>query len=347
MTEYHPKGEFFLISGKNQGFQRVRQMNARTKCALQFACYAALAFALTAAGDEDDDAPTKGAPTTPQLDAEQQRALDLAVVRPRSARAPERTPAFGRVLDPLALIADDGERTIAEAQERSAAAEAQRQRTLYEAGAASLKTVEATQIDAAKTRADARLAAARFTQHWGPLIRESSAARGKLLDDMMAGRRMLVRADLLGHHLVGTLPAKAVLDVDGVEVPGSVLGLLRESSDLQGSALLIEVRNPPAGLAAGARVPLSLFGAARDGMYLPRDAVLYDESGSYVYKRADAGKGKTRYVAVKVTLLAPYGDGWLVQGVDDDDDIVVRGAGVLWSLEGVGTRASDDDEDED
>jgi hypothetical protein len=46
-------------------------------------------------------------------------------------------------------------------------------------------------------------------------------------------------------------------------------------------------------------------------------------------------------------LLAPYGDGWLVQGVDDDDDIVVRGAGVLWSLEGVGTRASDDDEDED
>jgi hypothetical protein len=48
---------------------------------------------------------------------------------------------------------------------------------------------------------------------------------------------------------------------------------------------------------------------------------------------------------VKVTLLAPYGDGWLVQGVDDDDDIVVRGAGVLWS-QGAGIHASDD-EDED
>ena len=49
---------------------------------------------------------------------------------------------------------------------------------------------------------------------------------------------------------------------------------------------------------------------------------------------------------MKVTLLMPHGDGWLVQGVDDDDEIVVHGAGVLWSLEGVGARAADD-EDED
>jgi hypothetical protein len=32
--------------------------------------------------------------------------------------------------------------------------------------------------------------------------------------------------------------------------------------------------------------------------------------------------------------------------VDDDDDIVVRGAGVLWSLQGVGARAADDDDDD-
>jgi hypothetical protein len=32
-----------------------------------------------------------------------------------------------------------------------------------------------------------------------------------------------------------------------------------------------------------------------------------------------------------------------VEGIDDDDDIVVRGAGVLWSLQGVGAQPKDDD----
>jgi len=53
---------------------------------------------------------------------------------------------------------------------------------------------------------------------------------------------------------------------------------------------------------------------------------------------------KARYAPVKVKLLLPYGDGWLVEGVDDDDNIVVRGAGVLWSLQGVGARQHDDDD---
>jgi hypothetical protein len=83
-------------------------------------------------------------------------------------------------------------------------------------------------------------------------------------------------------------------------------------------------------------------------MLLPRDAILYDENGAYVYKQVASRTAaeKTRYLPVKVALLMPYGDGWLVQGVDDDDAIVVHGVGVLWSLEGVGARAADD-EDED
>jgi multidrug efflux pump subunit AcrA (membrane-fusion protein) len=159
----------------------------------------------------------------------------------------------------------------------------------------------------------------------------------------------LVRADLPGRHLIGAVPAKALLDVDGVEVPGRILGVLGQFTELQSAGLLIEVRNPPAGLASGARIPVSLYGAQIRGMQVPRDAVLYDENGAYVYKQVAAKnpKEKTRYVPVKVTLLVPYGDGWLVKGVDDDDDIVVSGAGVLWSLEGMGAHPVDDDEDED
>jgi hypothetical protein len=324
-------------------------MRARTKRALQFAACAAVAFAGGVVGDEDDPAPANAAPSAPVLNAEQQRAVKLTVAHPQPQRAPERIAALGLVLDPLSLMSEENERVVAGAQEHSAAAEAARLRELYTAGAgASLKMLEAAQAEEAKAQADLRLAAARFTQHWGPLGRESQSARERLLEALTAGRSALVRADLPGHHIVGTLPAKALLDADGVQVPGRVLGALGQSGELQSAGILIEIENPPSGLAAGARLPLTLFGAVREGLFLPRGAVLYDENGAYVYKQlATKHADKTRYAAVRVILLAPYGSGWLVKGVDDDDDIVVGGAGVLWSLGGVGARSADDDEDED
>ena len=130
-------------------------------------------------------------------------------------------------------------------------------------------------------------------------------------------------------------------------VPGRVLGALGQPSELQSVGLLIEVRNPPAGLAPGARIPVALLSADVKGLLLPNDALLYGENGAYVYKKVapKSPDEKVHYVAVKVKPLVPYGDGWLVTGVDDDDDIVVRGAGVLWSLEGMGAHPVDDDDD--
>jgi hypothetical protein len=321
-------------------------MKVRTKRALQFACYA-IVCSLAFAGD--DDAPKPGeAAATPALDAEQQRALNVQVAHPVAATVPERTTALGVVLDATSLLSDASERTVAEAQEQSVSAEAARLRGLYKAGAGtSLKMLETAQAEETKARAEAELAEVRFTQHWGPLAKESAAIRQQL-DAVTSGRSLLVRADLPGQHILGAMPSRAVLDVDGVEVPGRVLGALTQLSDSQSAGLLLQIDHPPLGLAAGARIPLWLYGGERAGMLLPREAILYDENGAYVYKRAAprSAAEKTRYLAVKVTLLMPYGDGWLVHGVDDDDEIVVHGAGVLWSLEGVGARAADD-EDED
>jgi hypothetical protein len=321
-------------------------MKVRTKRALQFACYA-IVCSRAFAGDDDAPKPGKAA-DTPALDAEQQRALNLQVAHPVAATAPERTSALGVVLDATSLLSDASERTVAEAQEQSVSAEAARLRGLYKAGAGtSLKMLETAQAEETKARAEAELAEVRFAQHWGPLAKDSAAIRQQL-DAVTSGRSLLVRADLPGQHILGALPARAVLDVDGVEVPGRVLGALTQLSDSQSAGLLLQIDHPPLGLAAGARIPLWLYGGERAGMLLPREAILYDENGAYVYKRAAprTAAEKTRYLAVKVTLLMPYGDGWLVHGVDDDDEIVVHGAGVLWSLEGVGARAADD-EDED
>jgi hypothetical protein len=344
-------------------------MNVLIKRALHCALCAAMAGPLGALGDEDDQPVSKTTQSgTAALDAEQQRAVGVTVAHPAATKAPERIAALGSVLDESTLIADEGDWTVAAAQEHAASAELARLTQLSKDGVgASMKMLEAAQAEDAKARSDARVAAARFALHWGPLAAQSPDARRQLIDALTAGHTLLVRADLPGHHILGALPSKALLDVDGVEVPGRVLGGLRQFTELQSAGVLVEVRNPPPGLAPGAHVPLTLLDGERSGLFLPSAAVLYGEDGPYVYKqlpakpqdekaipgekagpaekRAPAEKA-THYVAVKVTLLVPYGDGWLVKGVDDDDDIVVHGTGVLWSLEGVGAHPADDDDED-
>jgi hypothetical protein len=86
--------------------------------------------------------------------------------------------------------------------------------------------------------------------------------------------------------------------------------------------------------------------AKRSGLLLPRDAILYDEQGAYVFKQltGKTDQGKTLYTRLNVKLLLGQGDRWLVEGVDDDDDIVVAGAGVPWSLQGMDDRVADNDD---
>lgn len=315
---------------------------------LPLACGVLLAMAVLADGDDDDNAPVAGRQSAqPALNAEQQRAVGIIVAHPLAAKAPERIEALGLVLDSTVLIGDLGNASAAASVEHSASAELTRLRALHEGGAgASLKMIEAAQAEQAKAQAESQVAAARFAMHWGPLAALSAGTRQKIIDAAVSGRSVLLRADLPGRHALGANPSKALLDVDGVLVPGHVLGALRQSSELQSAGLLVEVPNAPSGLGPGARVPVALLTAERSGMLLPRDALLYDASGAYVYKQLQkqTAAENTQYAAVKVHLLLALGDGWLVDGVDDDDNIVVHGAGVLWSLQGVGTAPHDDDD---
>jgi hypothetical protein len=318
-----------------------------TRRALFLAVSAMLVASLAATADDDDDKPAPSG-AAPALTAEQRHAVGIEVSRPVAAQAPARTDAIGTVLDRAALLAEDSEALVTSAQARAAAAELARLHELYRGGAgASLKMVEAAEAEDEKARADSRAAAMRFAQHWGPLTAQSPADRRKIIDAVGSGRAVLVRADLAGRHTVGALPAKAIVDVDGIEMPGRVIGALEQPSELQSAGLLIEISHAPPGLSPGARIAVTLLSEDRAGFLLPKGALLYGESGPYVYKQIapKTPKDKVQYVPVKVTAIAPSGDGWLVKGVDDDDDIVVHGAGVLWSLEGMGTHPVDDDDD--
>jgi hypothetical protein len=58
----------------------------------------------------------------------------------------------------------------------------------------------------------------------------------------------------------------------------------------------------------------------------------------------DKSQDKSQYKPVAVKLLGRVGDGWLVEGLGRADSIVVQGAGVLWSFEGIGTFSAAEEE---
>jgi hypothetical protein len=300
-----------------------------------------------AAGDDDDDAQKNTSGTTPTLNREQREAVGIAVAHAVKAKPAERIAAFGQILDPTTLIVELGEVDATRAAQRAATAEVTRLQGLYKAGAgASLKNLEAAQADEARARAQAGAASTRFALRWAPIASGAEGRRQKILDAVAAGKSALVRVDLPGQHSIGTLPDSASLDIDGVAVQGRVLGALAQSGESQNASLLVEIEQPPPGLAVGARVAVSLAGSARAGFLVPRGALIYEEGGAFVYHQLDAKPGdeNIQYARKKVTLLMPSGDGWLVDGLDDDDLIVVRGTGVLWSLEGIGSMPDDDDD---
>ena len=126
-----------------------------------------------------------------------------------------------------------------------------------------------------------------------------------------------------------------------------VVGLLPQAAaQVQSVGLLLQIPHPPAGLGAGAELPVMLEGSEVGGCVVPGGALLYGEQGAYVYHvLPDKTKdGDTRFAPQPVTLVQQVGDGWLVTGLRGDDRIVVRGAGVLWSLQGLG-NISDEDTD--
>ncbi|HUX74714.1 MAG TPA: hypothetical protein VMV25_12585 [Steroidobacteraceae bacterium] len=306
------------------------------------------AYPLRAAfGDDVPAAQAALQAVAPALSRAQQQAVGIVVRHPSVVAMPQRTPALGRVLDAAILLGDFERRNAARTAAAAAAAETARLQGLYDGDAgASLKMLQAARAQLARARAAADSASARFALRWSPLVALPDSRCRALIDAAVSGRSLLLRVDVVGRHSIGLLPRKALVDVDGIRVPGRILGLLRQAGASQSVGLLVDVDHAPAGLGAGARVPVDLLSSRQSGELLPRDALLYGDTGAFVYKQMPRAPGdeSTRYQAVRVKLLRAYGDGWLVDGVAAGDDIVVHGAGALWSLQGLGNQPADDED---
>jgi hypothetical protein len=312
------------------------------------ACIALLpGFAL--ADPDDDDAPAARAPGAAlALTRPQQEAVGVALSHPVRGAGPRQTDAYALVLDPVELVADVGRVATSRSAARNAAADARRVEGLYKNGAnASLKALQLAQAAEVESQAQADAAAATFSLAWGPVAQLPDRERDALIASLTSGRALLVRADVPGRHALGAMPSKALLNVDGIGVVARPLGAVpRTSPDLQSAAWLLEVDHPPAGLGPPARLRVTLEGADVVGLLIPTAALLYSNEGAYVYRQkgAPSREGKTEFAPASVKLLTPVGDAWLVSGLAGADNIVVRGAGVLWSLQGLGSFSAAEEE---
>jgi hypothetical protein len=305
--------------------------------------------AFTRADPDDDDAPAARAPGAALvLTSAQQEAVGVALAHPVKGAGPRQTDAYGLVLDPVELVTDIGRLVTSRSAARNAAADARRLEGLYKNGAnASLKALQVAQSLEVESQAQAEAAAATFSLQWGPVAALPDRERDALVSSLTNGHAVLVRADVPGRHALGAMPARALLNVDGIGVAARLLGpVSRTAADLQSAGWLLEVDHPPAGLGPGARLRVTLAGADVAGLLIPTAALLYSEKGAYVYrqKAPQSRDGKTEFATATVKLLTPVGDAWLVSGLADADNVVVHGAGVLWSLQGLGSFSASEEE---
>jgi hypothetical protein len=325
-------------------------MKRAIRIAELLACLVMLPGLAGADADDDDTRAGPAAATALALSASQQEAVGLTLSHPVKSFGPRQADAYGLVLDPVELVTDIGRLASSKSAARNAAADARRVEGLYRNEAnASLKAQESAQAAEIEAEAQAQAAQATFALHWGPIAALPDAERAQLIAAVSAGRVLLVRADVPGQHALGVMPAKALLTVDGIGVAARLLGPLpRTTADLQSAGWLLAVEHAPSGLGPGARLPVRLVGAGVAGLLIPTGALLYADTGAYVYRQGNAKTrdGKFQYAPVAVKLVAPEGDGWLVDGLGDADNIVVHGAGVLWSLQGLGSfSAAEEDHD--
>jgi hypothetical protein len=302
------------------------------------------------AEDADEDARRSAPPghsATFTLSQSQQQAVGIRIDRPMQMASPQRIEAYGLVLDPVTLVTDAGHMDSTQAAADAAAADVARLDGLYRNNAdASLKSLQTSRSLAAEAAAQAQSAATTFKLQWGPVAALSAASRRELIDALSAGRRLLVRADVPGHQLLSSIAARALVIADGVSVAARVLGPLpRTDPQSQSTGWLLEIEHKPEGLGPGARAHVQLQAAPVGGVLVPAGALLYGDQGAYVYREVSgSGTDKAQYMAAPVRLLVRVGDGWLVEGLGRADSIVVQGAGVLWSLEGISTFSAAEEE---
>ncbi|MEI7035868.1 hypothetical protein [Fulvimonas yonginensis] len=283
-----------------------------------------------------------------ELDTAAQARLGLRLATLADGRMPPATRAIADVLDPTPLAHAADAVRVAQADASASDAEVARTRTLLAAqGNASRKALEAAQVQAAAARAKLREARVALRSRWGDDLADMDPGkRDTLIDALIAGRQVLLKAEPLGRPDALQRAQGAVLHLPhGQDATAKVLGRLpRSRSGLAAGWLLLAPAGP---LVPGMVLTAQLQGEGppQHGVLLPRSAIVRWNGLAWAYVATDATHFERR--AVVPRAMAPAG--WLVgPPFRAGERVVVQGAEALVAVDaapspGSAAEPADDD----
>jgi hypothetical protein len=271
------------------------------------------------------------------LEKERAEALGIATAKPAKHESAPRRMALATVIDPAPLIAIDGEVSLAEAALKTSQAVNQRNQALAAANDGPLKNAEASEAEYQANVIKLSTLIRTAQLQWGDAFQSDAKQRQEFIEKIVKGSIAFVRADVMPGDPMDT-PTGASVAVIGHEAQpihtSNVSPSLTADAKTQAQGFMLGVDDPPFALRPGmaATAWLELPGKAREGIVVPRAAVLRHDGRTWVYVRAEDEEFERK----PITLGEPLDEGIFVAedgGLEADDEIVVVGAASLLSEE--------------
>lgn len=278
-----------------------------------------------------------------------QAAAGIEVEAPKAHRQCQQIQIPVTVIDPLALV-DLRARLQSARQELEAARAAAAGSAAEEARTAALfrddrnaseRALQAAQAqargDAARVlAAQAALDAARAsaTASWGATIADWLDARQSgELDRLFSGQGVLLRAAIRGEDRIKGKPGPLLLSQPGSDRTSTaalVSAAPQADPQLSGATYFYRA-DASVGLRPGMRAVALLPGRGdeREGVLIPGSALVWQAGKPWIYLR----EGEDVFQRKGIAANEPIGDTWFVTGIEDDAQVVVRGAQMLLSEE--------------
>lgn len=266
---------------------------------------------------------------------EAQTRIELQVEQLKPAQHTPELAAYGTVLDPSPLIAAQTEiatTTVALEASRKAAARA---KSLFDQGEnVARKTLESAESDLRANEIKLKALQEQIALEWGQNISQlSSNDFQMLLNDLVAGKTVLVRVDLpIGETIAGGPTAARVSTLNASNwISAKVVSTATKvDPKTQGEAFILQCESAQLKPGASVNALLQTSGAAQSGALVPETAVVQFIGKAWTYVQS----GTNAFAREEISLQTPVDGGWFeTNRVKAGDHVVTQGAQELLSEE--------------
>jgi len=254
---------------------------------------------------------------------------------------PPEMAVFGSVLSPAPVIDLIRQIDTARATIKVSKEALERVEKLYSAGElVARKEVDGARAQQTLDRAVLRSLEDRLALEWGPWFsRKSPEERLALADELLAGHLATIRLSVPRGGANGIKPVAVRLHAFGQDqstIRGNVIfPALAVDAAFQATSFVTMIDTPESPLAVGLSLTgqLETAGKPREGVLIPKDAVVFYLGKAWVYQQA----GDEDFERMEIPIDTPVAGGWFLSGdAEKPGKVVVKGVQAILSQETLG-----------